>query len=181
MAPAQTKYTQFSQIPQFTKVGGWECDFCLDDVWTQIEKWQSPEEPSPLDIDPDFQRAHVWTEAQQIAWIEFFLRGGKSGRVLYFNHAGWFRDWKGPFVIVDGKQRLEAIRRFIHNEIRVFGSFYREFTDRLRIIQTVKLNVNDLKTRREVLQWYIEMNAGGTPHTAEEIAKAMSLLEAESR
>lgn len=25
------------------------------------------------------------------------------------------------------------------------------------------LNINDLKTRKEVLQWYIDMNFGGTP------------------
>lgn len=173
------KYTRFGDIPQLTRSGTWECDFSLGDVWPQIEKWQS-EQPGPLDIDPDFQRAHVWTEEQQIAWLEFFMRGGKTGRVLYFNHAGWMRDWKGPFVIVDGKQRLEAIRRFVHNEIRVFGSFYREYTDTLRIFQTVKLNVNDLKTRAEVLQWYIEFNAGGTPHTDAEIDRVRELLESES-
>ena len=31
------------------------------------------------------------------------------------------------------------------------------------------LNVNDFKTKKEVLQWYVQMNAGGTPHSAEEI------------
>lgn len=173
------KYTRFSDIPQLTKQGSWECDFPLDDVWLQIEKWQRDEMGGGLDINPDFQRGHVWTEAQQVAWLEFFLRGGKTGRVLYFNHVGWMRDWRGPFVIVDGKQRLEAIRRFLHNEIVVFGSHYREFTDRLRIIQTMKINVNDLNTRAEVLQWYIEFNAGGTPHTEREIDRVRGLLEAE--
>lgn len=41
---------------------------------------------------------------------------------------------------------------------------------------TIKLNVNDLKTEREVLQWYIDMNAGGTPHTAEEIERVKKLI-----
>jgi len=30
-----------------------------------------------LNLDPDFQRAHVWTEDKQIAFVEFCLRGGQ--------------------------------------------------------------------------------------------------------
>ena len=39
------------------------------------------------------------------------------------------------------------------------------------------LNVNDLKFEKEVLQWYIDMNAGGTPHTAEEIFRVKKLID----
>ena len=39
------------------------------------------------------------------------------------------------------------------------------------------LNVNDLKTKKEVLQWYVQMNAGGTPHSAEEIERVKKLME----
>lgn len=39
--------------------------------------------------------------------------------------------------------------------------------------------VNELATRAEVLQWYIELNTGGTPHADAEIARVRSLLEAE--
>lgn len=170
------KYTRFQDIPQFTRSGSWECDFPLDSVWRQIETWQKED---GLDLNPDFQRGHVWTEAQQIAWLEFFVRGGKTGRILYFNHPGWNRGYQGQSVIVDGKQRLEAIRRFLHNEIPVFGSYYREFTDSLRITQTIKINMNDLRTRAEVLQWYIEFNAGGTPHTEDEIERVRELLRKE--
>lgn len=173
------KLTRFQDIPQFTRSGNWACDFGIDDVWSQIKKWQTPEQGS-LDISPDFQRAHVWSEAQQIAWLEFFMRGGRTGRIFYFNHPGWMGLWKGDFVIVDGKQRLEAVRRFTENEIQVFGSYRSEFTDRLRIHQSLKLHVNDLKTRAEVLQWYIEFNSGGTPHTDAEIARVRKLLDAET-
>jgi hypothetical protein len=170
------KLTRFQDVPQLTRSGSWECDFPLDYVWLQIENWQTED---GLDINPDFQRAHVWTEAQQIAWLEFFLRGGKTGRTLYFNHTAWGRTYKGWSVIVDGKQRLEAIRRLVHNEIPVFGSYLREFTDSLRLTQTIKINMNDLPTRAAVLQWYLEFNAGGTPHTNEEIDRVRVLLAAE--
>lgn len=81
------------------------------------------------------------------------------------------------YVCVDGLQRLTAAQRFIHNEIRVFGSYYKEFEDSIRILkQTMILDVNDLKSEKEVLQWYIDMNAGGTPHTRNEIQRVKDMI-----
>ena len=36
---------------------------------------------------------------------------------------------------------------------------------------------NNLKTKREILQWYVDMNAGGTPHTNEEIERIKKMIE----
>jgi len=175
--PAPSKITRFEDIPQFTRGGSWECDFDLEGVLGFI---QDEQKDNRLNMDPDFQRGHVWTEDQQSRWIEFFLRGGKTGRVIYFNHPGWQSNYLGDMVIVDGKQRCEAIRRFLGNEIKAFRSYHREYTDTLRRSgHTMRINVNDLKTRAEVLQWYIEFNSGGTPHSDEEIARVGKLLVAE--
>lgn len=114
--------------------------------------------------------------------MEFFLKGGKSGNIIYFNCPSWY--WLVPdgayneFVCVDGLQRLTAICRFINNEIKVFGSYFNEYTD-LAILNRhpIKFNVNDLKTEREVLQWYVDMNAGGTPHTTKEIERVKKLID----
>lgn len=171
------KITRFEDVPQFTRSGSWECDYTLPRVLRFVEQAQEEE---GLNLDPDFQRAHVWTEKQQIAWLEFFLRGGKTGRVLYFNNPNWIGTkvrGKYEFVIVDGKQRLQAITRFLKDEIRIFGSLYSEYTDKPQ--PTMKINVNDLKTRAEVLQWYIEFNSGGVVHSEEEIERVRKLLEKE--
>lgn len=171
-----TKLTRFEDIPQFTRTGHWECDFGLDGVVEFVAKYAS----QGLDLDPDFQRGHVWTEAQQIAWLEFWARGGTTGRVLYFNCPHWGRGERDDFVIVDGKQRLQAITRFVANEIPIYGSLYREFTDSpRRMTHTVKINVNDLKTRAEVLEWYIQMNSGGVVHSETEIQRVKELLAGE--
>ena len=165
---------KFSDIPQFVHDGNWQCYFDLHRVWEWVD---SQSKDGPVDLNPPFQRAHVWSEAQQIAWLEFHLRGGKTGRVIYFNHPYWGNFSKpGTLTIVDGKQRLEAIRRFIGNEIPVFGNLYRDHTDSPRVRQGIEICVNTLKTDAEVVQWYIDMNAGGTPHTNDEIEKARHYL-----
>ena len=129
-----------------------------------------------LNLEPDFQRCHVWTVEQQIKYVEHTLHGGMSGREIYFNCAGWMKDWRGPFVIVDGKQRLQAVRQFMAGKLPVFGHLRTEIEGRIGHNAQFIFCVNDLPTRAEVLKWYLEMNTGGTPHTEAEINKAKTLL-----
>lgn len=174
------KITRFRDIPQFTSDGCYQVNYPITSLVKYIEE---EVETMGLQLNPDFQRGHVWTEEQQIAWLEYHFRGGKSGNTIYLNNPFWHEvrePKKGEYrdyVCVDGLQRLTAAQRFIHNEIKVFGSYFREFEDSIRILQhTMILNVNDLKTEREVLQWYIDMNAGGTPHTSDEIERVKRMI-----
>ena len=174
------KYTRFRDIPAFTRDGSWQADFDFKNCVKYIDECIENE---GLELNPDFQRGHVWTEEQQIAWLEFFLRGGRTSRVIYFNKPSWNGSVeKGAyddFVCVDGLQRLTAIRRFVNNEIKVFGSYFEEYTDSPRFTMSIKLNINDLKTKKEVLQWYIDMNTGGTPHSENEINRVKDLFKQE--
>ena len=170
---------KFDDIPQFTRSGNWECDFPYDYFVREINRMVKEE---GLQLNPDFQRGHVWTEEQQIKYIEFLLRGGKTARVIYLNNPNWMRYIDRPykdFVCVDGLQRYTAIKRFIRNEIKAFEYYYNEFEDNLRMKHDMKININDLPTRKDVLEWYIQFNSGGTIHTEEEIERVKKLLEAE--
>lgn len=175
------KYTRYNDIPQFVQHGSYEIDVSPDRLIVNIDEFV---EKHGLQMDPDFQRGHVWTEKQQRGFIEFFLRGGKTARVIYLNQPSWHRHQTtdyNDFVIVDGKQRIEAWRKFFANELKVYGSYAKDFTDSLRIMKTMKLNVNDLQTRADVLQWYIDFNSGGVVHSDEEIARVKKLLAKEKR
>lgn len=173
-------YKRLSDIPQFTREG----QYHINVSWRYLEETlQQFSEPDGIDLDPDFQRAHVWTETQQIRYVEFILRGGRSGRDILFNKSDWSRSEgrKEPMVLVDGKQRLQAVRRFMRNEIPAFGSFLSEYEDRPDLLRHGFIFVvNDLATRAEVLQWYIDLNAGGVVHTDNEIERVRQLLAAEA-
>ena len=170
------KYTRFKDIPQYSRAR-----YATDVPLTHIPDWISRNNRElELDMDPDFQRAHVWTEDKQIHYLKHILRGGTSARDIYWNHPGWMGNWKGTMVLVDGKQRLEAIRLFLNNEVKVYGSHFCDYEDpRGLTLLGVKMHVNDLQTRVEVLQWYLDMNDGGVVHTSEEIEKVRALLEEE--
>ncbi len=174
---------RFRDIPQITKSAA----YMVNIPWSYLEAWLANIEKDQttmgykVDLDPDFQRAHVWDEIKQRRYVEFVLRGGKSAREIYFNHPGWMRSFKGDLVLVDGKQRLEAVRKFLRNELAVFGgNFYRDFTDRIGLGGPgFIIYINDLETRKEVLQWYLDINDGGIAHTNEEIEKVRVLLAIE--
>ena len=175
---------KFSDIPQYIDSGSWECTYDLKRLVRTIEDWSNGIDSNvKLEMNPDFQRGHVWIEEQQIAFVESVLKGGaKNARVIYLNNPNWMRYNYRPyedFVCVDGLQRYTAIKKFINNEIKIFGYYYKEFEDSLRMKHDMRINVNDLPTKRNVLQWYIEHNSGGTIHTEEEINKVKKLLEME--
>jgi hypothetical protein len=133
-----------------------------------------------VDLDPDFQRAHVWTEEQQRLYIEYVLRGGETGQTLYWNCPQWsdLRRLEGALVLVDGKQRLEAVRRFARGDLEVFGQRL-ENPRILGVSYTFRMRVCALQTRAEVLNWYLAINGGGTPHSPDELQRVRALLEDE--
>jgi hypothetical protein len=89
--------------------------------------------------------------------------------------------------LIDGKQRLEAVRAFLADEVPVLGYTFSKLCPtpeahrHLQSRNTLRINVNTLPNRAAVLQWYLEMNDGGTPHTAEELARVREMLNVELR
>ena len=170
------KYTRFQDIPQIGKYGS----YSIDVAWTSIES-QLRDFGSSLtvNLDPDFQRGHVWTRDQQIAYLEHILQGGQSGREILWNCASWNKPADDDeIVLVDGKQRLTAARRFLAGEIPAFGTYFPEYTDELRsVLVRFKFYINDLPTKKDVLKWYLAHNGGGVPHSREELSRVQTMIE----
>ncbi len=176
---------KFNEIPQYICDGNYQVNSSLQFLKQNISEWLDED---GLELNPDFQRGHVWNEEQQIKWMEYYFRGGKSGRILYFN-APWWGHFKKDvlpykdFVLVDGLQRITSFLKFLDNKIPIFdGHYYKDFEGRLRSARScdnIVFNVNSLPTKADVLEWYIQMNSGGTPHTEDEIDKVRDLLSKE--
>ena len=121
MEMTKVKITKFKDIPQLTKAGSYNTNIPLTHMLKTISEWEQ-DEYYQLQLNPNFQRGHVWTESQQIAFVEFLLRGGKSARVIYFNKPSWQMtktiNGYDDFVCVDGLQRITAVTKFLKNEIK---------------------------------------------------------------
>lgn len=102
---------RFRDIPQFISDGSYQVNMS----WEYLIEWLDQRvKEEGLQLNPDFQRGHVWTEEQQIKFLEFILQGGKTGRTLYFNDPYWHsvrpKTGYADFVCVDGLQRITAIQ-----------------------------------------------------------------------
>ncbi len=168
---------KFSDIPKRIQFCGYQIDVNLNYIHQTLEGYRGT---YGLELCPDFQRGHVWTVRQQIAFCEFILTGGKTSPIL-FNHTHWdVGDPKdGRMVCVDGLQRVTALRRMMTDEIKVFGHFFGDYEDRvIKCRRThVKFCVNNLRTDGEVLLWYLQLNDGGTVHSEEELKKVRQMLQ----
>jgi Protein of unknown function DUF262 len=168
------RYQDIKQLPR--------AHYEVDVEWRYLEKFISNAiENDGLNLEPDFQRAHVWTREQQVAYVEYVMQGGEVGKNLTFNAPGWGSFLElGSYEIVDGKQRLEAVRAFLRDEFPAFGSLRSEYTDPMRLHLGFKWRICGLQTRAEILQLYLNINAGGTPHTQDELDRVRTMLAQEN-
>src|SRR5690606_19894387 len=89
---------RFADIPTFPRAS-----WCVDVGWDYLERFLDGQLEIGLDLEPDFQRAHVWTREQQIAYVEYQLRGGEVAREITCNAKDWSSGQVHDYVIVDGK------------------------------------------------------------------------------
>lgn len=131
---------------------------------------------NPLILNPDFQRGHVWTEEQQIAYVEYMLKGGTTGKEIYFNCSSWMDGFDTPIFCVDGLQRLTAAIKFVNNQLPVFdGHLHNDIEGACRT--TFSFHVMKVRSKKELLKVYIDFNSGGTPHRPEEIIRIQEMID----
>lgn len=166
----------------------WTVDVSLSDLEGFLDGSRKDVERfgGKLDLCPDFQRGHVWQEAQQVAYVESLIRK-KAPLVIQFNCRAWSdisdrSDGDIPphhLECVDGLQRLTSIRRFMAGEISIFGGLT---ADDLKgspfspVRMRIQVQIHEFCWRQELLQYYLDFNTNGTPHSPSEIARVQSLL-----
>jgi uncharacterized protein with ParB-like and HNH nuclease domain len=148
----------------------------LGEIEATLEKWKrSPigKEGDPGLIIPEYQRGYVWTPNQQIAYMEYILKGGESGRDILFNNPSWQAAYDQPTELFDGQQRLGAIKAFLNNEIQCFGSFFKEFDSQVKIRRIyINFKMFSMNNRAELIKTYLAFNTGGSKHTDEDLEPA---------
>lgn len=149
-------------------------------------------EKGVFDLNPDFQRGHVWTQEQRIAYVENVLRG-TAPTLFRFNSAS-YETLRKPvegemnpydFVCIDGLQRITTLLSFARGDFRVFcdDNFIGytakdlENTPFWLARYHCTFEVYAFRTRRDLLQFYLDLNAGGTVHAQDELERVRNLLK----
>ena len=138
------------------------------------------------DLNPDFQRGHVWTRPQRVAFMEAVFRG-TAPMTFRFNSPAFGSARAGDinpddFVCIDGLQRLTTLLMFGRDEFEVFGrkssGFGRPGTGGAFMLARyhATFQVFAFTYRRDLLQFYVDLNAGGTVHTEDEILRVRKMM-----
>lgn len=140
-----------------------------------------------FELEPDFQRGHVWTLEQRTRYMESFIRAA-AARTIMFNCPGWNREGGAgdinshTFQCIDGLQRLTAIRRFMADEVPVFDGLVAsmlEGTPFDPVRMRIQVAIYEFRWRADLLQFYLDHNSGGTVHPKSELDR-VRLLQSEA-
>ena len=146
-----------------------------------------------LELNPIFQRGNVWTQEQQIAFVENFLRRPQAvNRKIYFNDGKIFNKLTPnennsfiaeKWVCLDGLQRLTALLDFMDGKFACFDSQVtwdkiQKAPNKHEVLSDSDLEIYQLymRTNQEVIDFYVDFNSAGTPHSEEEIERVKLLL-----
>ncbi len=89
------------QLSDFRKAVIWETDWTTDTIANQLNKGN-------IELNPKFQRRETWTDIQKSRFIESLILGLPVPQIILAERKGK----RGGYIVIDGKQRLLAIRRF---------------------------------------------------------------------
>ena len=171
---------RYQDIEKYTTWGSYHVDV----AFSYLEAWIIDNQDClNLELNPDFQRGHVWDNVQRTKYVEHVLKGGNSGVDVFFNCPSWQNRHTTDYtdmVCVDGLQRITAIRKYMNNEIPVFGHSRVGMVGPLPLCARLSVYVNDLQTKAEVLKWYLDLNSGGVVHTEGELNRVRAMLEEET-
>lgn len=150
-------------------------------AWIERQRADALAGDYEFDLSPPYQRDFVWTPEQKRLYIEFLLRGGRSGLDIWFNMPGYVSTYPGDetesrMELVDGKQRINAVGEFLQNAFPVFGGHFARDFEHQRFPVNFTFHVLELPPV-EVVKFYIAFNSGGSIHTNEDMQRAFRVLE----
>jgi uncharacterized protein with ParB-like and HNH nuclease domain len=139
-----------------------------------------PDDPDRKWVIPDYQRGSSWTVQQASLFVGNMITGGICPPCWLNRNLH-----KDEMEILDGQQRLTSLYQWTCGNIPAIDPvggeyiYVNEFDEknlrRLYYKTEVKVMYVDL-SRTEQLALYLRLNAGGTPHSTEEIQRVRDLL-----
>lgn len=174
-------YKSFKDIPQFPFAS-----YRINVSWDYLPVWiksQGESKYGMIELNPPYQRGYVWTQEQKELYLEYRLRGGMSGKDIFWNCPNWMSNTRPDktsdrLELVDGKQRIDAVLGFLDNKVKAFGKFLNEYEGKLHgIHHDFVFHVNNLDTEKEVVEWYLGLNKGGSVHTEKDLEPAYQFLK----
>lgn len=152
------------------RIPAWEFDL----PWDALEAFLRGLERDfgAVEMEPDFQRSHAWSEDQTRRFIEDALRGvcGPQHMVVCFNQPAQPGDLSaGQVLCLDGLRRMEAVLGFLAGRVLPFGLSVDDLRGTEFSHQSLglylRVRMYDFAYRHELLSHYLDLHAGRPQHS----------------
>lgn len=157
------------------------------------------------EMNPEYQRDHVWTTEQRVALVKSWIMGVPTGAVVINDRStsAWKQNTGDDvyesgkiWAVVDGKQRIETARQWFNDELRVprawfdesdidaFGGpdgvvSYRGLSEVTQRLQGNRFQLPVVEARlpspQEEARLFLLLNGGGTAQQADVMDRARKL------
>jgi hypothetical protein len=130
-----------------------------------------------VDFDVEYQREHVWTLADKVALIDSIFNNIDIGKFVFIQ-----RDYSSDifYEILDGKQRLSALRDFYEDRFKYRGYYFSELsrTDKNKFDNhSVTMGYLENPDKRAIFESFIKLNTCGKPMAKRHIDHVQKLLD----
>jgi hypothetical protein len=131
-----------------------------------------------IDLDPEYQREHVWELSDKVALIHSLLNGIEIGKLTFVRRDYGF---DGPlYEVLDGKQRVSALVDFFTGQFRYERMLWCEMhpydVSRIEGMQVLIADLPHTTTREQRIRHFLRLNTAGRVMDGEHLAKVAALL-----
>lgn len=130
-----------------------------------------------VDFDVDYQRDHVWGIDDKIALIDSIFNNIDIGKFVFIRRDFGVED--KLFEILDGKQRLTALKEFYEDRFKYNGFFFSELSNADKDkFENHGITYGYLENpdKRAIFESFIKLNTCGKPMNVKHIQKVKKLL-----
>jgi len=130
-----------------------------------------------VDFDIDYQRDHVWTLADKVALIESIFNNIDIGKFVFVQRN--YGTEGCLYEIIDGKQRLTALREFYEDRFQYKGFYFSELSqfDKNKFDDhPIAYGYLENPDKKAILETFIKMNTCGKPMAIKHLDKVKKLL-----
>lgn len=131
-----------------------------------------------LNLDPEYQREHVWTIEDKVNLIDSIFNNVDIGKFVYV-HLGYNGEYS--YEVLDGKQRIRAILDYYEDRFQYRGKFFSELSNRDQDhFDGYSISYAEIQnaTQEQKLQYFLKLNTGGRIMSKEHLSKVEKQLEA---
>lgn len=132
-----------------------------------------------VNMNPYYQRDFVWDEKDEELLIDSIFEGIEIGKFVFIDVLD-DEDNKYDYEILDGKQRINTIRRFYEDRFTYKGKKFSELSNRDKNhFLDLSVSVGEVSnfTEEQKLRYFLRLNRGGKVMASSHISKIENLIE----